>query len=173
MDLRALVSFSGKSPLGPCNQGFYPFFLLLDSVYLALYRGPWYIWTWASYKEIKNGSICNLLHANCLLNQHHLLKMFFFFFFTLNGFIFFIKDQVTTGVWVHFSVFNSIPLYSILFYLPVSVPNNFFFFLIFLLGIFLIYISNAIPKVPHTTHPQFPTHPLPLFGPGVPLYWGI
>jgi hypothetical protein len=45
----------------------------------------------------------------------------------------------------------------------------------FLLGIFLIYISNAIPKVPHTppTHPNSPTHPLPLFGPGVPLYWGI
>jgi hypothetical protein len=41
-----------------------------------------------------------------------------------------------------------------------------FFFLVFLLGIFLIYISNAIPKVPHT-------HPLPLFGPGIPLYWSI
>ena len=45
-----------------------------------------------------------------------------------------------------------------------------FFFLIFLLGIFLIYISNAIPKVPHTP-PHSPTHPLPLFGLGVPLYW--
>ena len=32
-----------------------------------------------------------------------------------------------------------------------------FFFLIFLLGIFLIYISNAIPKVPHT----LPSTPLP------------
>jgi hypothetical protein len=45
--------------------------------------------------------------------------------------------------------------------------------LTFLLGIFLIYIFNAIPKVPHTHHPQSPTHPLPLFGPGVSLYWGI
>jgi hypothetical protein len=50
----------------------------------------------------------------------------------------------------------------------------FFFFLLrfkknFLLGIFLIYISNAIPKVPHT-HPHSPTHPLPLLGPGVLLY---
>jgi hypothetical protein len=43
-----------------------------------------------------------------------------------------------------------------------------FFKKIFLLGIFLIYISNAMPKVPHTL-----PHPLPLFGPGVPLYWGI
>jgi hypothetical protein len=48
----------------------------------------------------------------------------------------------------------------------------FFFFNIFLLRIFLNYISNAIPKVPHTP-PHSPTHPLPLFGPGVPLYWGI
>jgi hypothetical protein len=46
----------------------------------------------------------------------------------------------------------------------------FFFFNIFLLRIFLNYISNAIPKVPHTFHPHSPTHPFPLFGPGVPLY---
>jgi hypothetical protein len=47
------------------------------------------------------------------------------------------------------------------------------FLKIFLLGIFLIYISNAIPKVPHTLPPHSPTHTLPLFGPGIPLYWGI
>jgi hypothetical protein len=45
----------------------------------------------------------------------------------------------------------------------------------FLLRIFLNYISNAIPKVPYTLPPppHSPTHPLPLFGPGVLLYWGI
>jgi hypothetical protein len=34
---------------------------------------------------------------------------------------------------------------------------------------------NAIPKVPHTLPPppDSPAHPFPLFGPGVPLYWGI
>jgi hypothetical protein len=54
------------------------------------------------------------------------------------------------------------------FYKNKSRDNVFFFFFkYFLLGIFLIYISNAIPKVPHTLPP------LPLFGPGVPLYWGI
>ena len=38
----------------------------------------------------------------------------------------------------------------------------------FLLGIFFIYISNAIPKVPYTlTFPRSSTHPLPLLGPGV------
>jgi hypothetical protein len=44
-----------------------------------------------------------------------------------------------------------------------------FFFLLFLLGIFLTYICNAFPKVPHTLPPS-PTHPLPLLGPGVTLY---
>jgi hypothetical protein len=28
-------------------------------------------------------------------------------------------------------------------------------------------------KSPIPTHPHSPTHSLPLFGPGVPLYWGI
>jgi hypothetical protein len=36
---------------------------------------------------------------------------------------------------------------------------NVIFFFFFLLGIFLIYISNAIPKVPHTHPPTpLPTH---------------
>jgi hypothetical protein len=44
----------------------------------------------------------------------------------------------------------------------------------FLLYIFFIYISNAIPKVPYTLPPPCsPTHPLLLLGPGVPLYWCI
>jgi hypothetical protein len=49
---------------------------------------------------------------------------------------------------------------------------TFFPFLIFLLGIFLIYVSNAIPKVPHTLPhlPCSPTHPLPHFGPGLAIY---
>jgi hypothetical protein len=65
----------------------------------------------------------------------------------------------------------------------------FFFFLIkaFLLDIFFIYISflsffirnfprlhfQCYPKGPPYPPPQSPTHPLPLFGPGIPLYWGI
>jgi hypothetical protein len=43
------------------------------------------------------------------------------------------------------------------------------FFNFYLLGIFFIYISNAIPKVAHAL-PLSPTHPLPLLGPGVPRY---
>jgi hypothetical protein len=33
--------------------------------------------------------------------------------------------------------------------------NSFFFFYFFLLGVFLVYIFNAIPKVPHA-HPPNP-----------------
>jgi hypothetical protein len=44
----------------------------------------------------------------------------------------------------------------------------------FLLDIFFIYISNVILEVPYTLPPPCsPTHPLLLFGPGIPLYWGI
>jgi hypothetical protein len=44
----------------------------------------------------------------------------------------------------------------------------------FLLDIFFIYISNAISKVPYNLPPPCSlTHPLPLLGPGVPLYWDI
>jgi hypothetical protein len=39
---------------------------------------------------------------------------------------------------------------------------------------FVFYISNAIPKVPYTLPlPCSPTHPLPILGPGIALYWGI
>jgi hypothetical protein len=51
----------------------------------------------------------------------------------------------------------------------ISVDYILFFYYVF----FLNYISNAIPKVPHTLPPHSPTHPFPFFGPGVPLNWGI
>jgi hypothetical protein len=56
----------------------------------------------------------------------------------------------------------------------VTYDEGFFIFIYFLLEIFFIYISNAIPKVPYTLPPPCsPTHPLPLPGPGITLYWGI
>jgi hypothetical protein len=51
---------------------------------------------------------------------------------------------------------------------------SFFEYHNFLLDIFFIYISNAIPKAPYTfPTPCLPTRPLLLPGPGIPLYWGI
>jgi hypothetical protein len=61
----------------------------------------------------------------------------------------------------------------------ISISFSLFFFLIFftfkafLLDIFFNYISNAIPQIPYLLLPCSPTHPLPLPGPGIPLYWGI
>jgi len=61
------------------------------------------------------------------------------------------------------------------FFCVINFFSFIYLFVYFLLSIFLIYISNAIPKVSHNlpTHPNSPIHPLPRFGPGVPLYWGI
>ena len=39
-------------------------------------------------------------------------------FFPVDGFCIFVKDQMTIGIWVHFWVFNSIPLV----YLSVTIP---------------------------------------------------
>jgi hypothetical protein len=61
---------------------------------------------------------------------------------------------------------------TVLFHLPqqtslLEKPGvcSFFFLKHFLLHIFLNYISNAIPKAPHTLPPHFPTHPFPFFWP--------
>jgi hypothetical protein len=64
----------------------------------------------------KNGSICILLHPNHHLGHYHLLKGPPFS--PVDGFSYFVKDQVNIGVWVHFCVFNSSPL----IYLSVIVP---------------------------------------------------
>ena len=70
----------------------------------------------------KNGLISIFLHADCQLNQQHLLKMLSFF--PLDGFSYFVKDQVTIDVRVHFWVFSFIPLIN----LPVTVliPCSFY-----------------------------------------------
>ena len=52
----------------------------------------------------KNGSICTFLHADPASFVENAVV------FPLDGFNSFVKDQVNTNVWVHFRVFNSIPL---------------------------------------------------------------
>jgi hypothetical protein len=57
---------------------------------------------------------------------------------------------------------------------------KYWFFFFFFLAILFFLIRHfphlhfqCYPKSPPYPPPQSPTHPLPLFGPGVPLYWGI
>ena len=53
----------------------------------------------------KNGSIHIILHSNCQLSQHHLLKsLSLFHWMVLAPFS---KIKVTIDVWIHFWVFNS------------------------------------------------------------------
>jgi hypothetical protein len=50
----------------------------------------------------------------------------------------------------------------------------FSFSFLFLIRHFLHLHFQCYPKSPpYPPRPQSPTHPLPLLGPGVPLYWGI
>ena len=46
------------------------------------------------------------------------------FFFLLDGLSTLVKDKVTIGVWVHFWVFDSIPLIYLL--VSVTIPNSFY-----------------------------------------------
>jgi hypothetical protein len=80
--------------------------------------------------------------------------------------------EVRLQIFILFPWFLFVDL-SLLIYDFINLDSVSVHFLNILLGIFLIYISNAIPKVPHTLPPNSSTHPLPLFGPGIPLYWGI
>jgi hypothetical protein len=57
--------------------------------------------------------------------------------------------------------------------LQLYMAKQYSFFPTFLLDIFFIYISNAIPKVPYTPQPCSSMLSLPVLGPGIPLYWGI
>ena len=63
----------------------------------------------------RNGSIRILLHDNRKLPAPFVENAVFF---PLDGFSSLVKDQVTISVWVHFWVFNSIPLV----YLSVAIP---------------------------------------------------
>jgi hypothetical protein len=70
----------------------------------------------------KNGPIHILLHVNCQLSQHHLLKILYFFL--MGGFSSIVKDPVTVAEWVHFWVFNSVPLIYV--YATIPVPCSLF-----------------------------------------------
>ena len=119
-----LVFFcSWNYPLYQCIRGSIPLTLLLNSANLILCGGPWSTWTWVSHKEIRIDKFvfymsttsgnnttcwkCCLFSTKwlCLLCQRSCK----------------FSVQVNIDVWVHFWVFNLIPL----IYLPVPTPYNF------------------------------------------------
>ena len=112
---------TGKFPLRPCVWDSSPLSYISFSVSGFMWRSLIHL-DLSFVQGDKKASICILLHDNLQLNQHHLLKMLSFF--SVDGFSSFVKDQVTTGMWVHFWVFNPIPL----IYLPVivTVPCSFY-----------------------------------------------
>jgi len=120
LENKLLVSCPGNFPQCPCVQGSSPLFLLLVWVSLVLCIGPWSTWTCALYRAIRIDRFAFFYMLTSNSSSTICLKCYFF---PLNGFSTFVKDQVTIGMWVHFWVFNSIPL----IYLPVSVPISYSF----------------------------------------------
>jgi len=69
-----------------------------------------------SVQDDKYGSMFILLRTDHQLDQHHLLKMSSF---PTVRFDFFVKDQVTIGVWVYFWAFDFIPLVELSVFVPI------------------------------------------------------
>jgi hypothetical protein len=74
-----------------------------------------------------------------------------------------------------FTIYSALYLHS-----SIYLPTFFFLFFCFVfINFFIRYFPHlhfqCYPKSPPYPPPPtpLPTHPLPLFGPGVPLYWGI
>jgi hypothetical protein len=120
------VQFRNFSPV-PMSSRLFPTFSSIS------FTVPGFTWSFLIHLDLtlvqgdRNGSIRILLHDNHQLCQHHLLRMLSFF--PLDGFSSLVKDQVTIGVWVHFWVYNSIPLVYLSVAIPV--PSSFFFFFFF------------------------------------------
>jgi hypothetical protein len=72
----------------------------------------------------ENGSIHILLHDNRQLWPAPFVENAVFF--PLDGFSSLVKAQVTIGVWVHFLVFNSIPLIYLSVSVDLPVPCSFY-----------------------------------------------
>jgi hypothetical protein len=111
------VLFMNFSPL-PISSRLFPTF---SSIRFSISGFMWSSLIHLDLSQVqgdKNVSIRILLHDNCQLSQHHLLKILCFL--PLDGFTSFVKDQVTIGVWVHFWVFNPIPLINLSVTVPVT-----------------------------------------------------
>jgi hypothetical protein len=125
LDRRALpivVLFRKFPPVPMCSRFFPTFSSIIFSVSGFIWRSLMHL-DLNFVQGAKNRLICILPHADFQLNQAPFVENAVFFF-PLDGFSSYVKDQVTIGIWVHFLVFNSIPL----IYLPVILPIPFRFY---------------------------------------------
>ena len=92
----------------------------------TIYLGPWCIHICVMLSkhklDVMNELICIFLHADLPAEPASFVKNIVFL--PLDGFRSFVKYQVTICVWVHFWIFNSIPL----IFLPVSVLISYSFY---------------------------------------------
>jgi hypothetical protein len=89
------VLFRKFSPMSICSRFLPTFSSIKFSVFGFMWRS--FIHLELSFVQgDKNGSTRILLHANCQLSQHHMLKMLSFS--PLDEFSSFVKDQVTIGM---------------------------------------------------------------------------
>jgi hypothetical protein len=97
-------------PVLMCSR-FFP--TLLDSAYVILCGGPWFTWTSArKWKWINlHSSTWRLPFRSAWFVENAVI-------FLLFSFVFFVKDQVTTAVWVYFCVYSFILFID----LSISVP---------------------------------------------------
>ena len=99
LDHKLLFS-SGHFPLGPCVPGSSLLSPLLVTMYLVLCRCPWSTCTWALYKEMgMDQFVLYMLTASwtSTISENAVFPPP-----PLDSFKSFVKDHVTTVVWVHF-----------------------------------------------------------------------
>jgi hypothetical protein len=89
----------------PISFRFFPTFSFINFTVSGFMWSSFFYLDLSFVQGDRNGSIRILLHENCQLCQHHLLKMLSFFHWMV--FCSLVKDQVTIGVWIHLWVFNS------------------------------------------------------------------
>ena len=109
LEHKPLVFCSGNFPLCPCAQGSSPLSFLLVSVYLVLCGGPWSSWIWGLYKDIRMDRFAFFYMLTTSWASTICWK---YCHFPVDNFSTLVKDQVSKNnfVWVHFWVFNCIPL---------------------------------------------------------------
>ena len=112
-------------------------------MYSVFCWGLWFTWTLVLCRLIKYASVWIILYADIQLNQDHLVNILSFF--PLYDFAFFVKNQVSIGVWVYFWVFSLIPLINQSVF--ISMPWRFFVLFCFVLFCFVLFSPQLLCNI--------------------------